>query len=415
MSSGMSTTPFTLTSDPHSKSPILRYGTGKPRFLADLSRQLDALVGCPDAQVPAVHLARAVLEMVELLDTASLERAYSSLGRHGLHPKRKLAVLLYASLTGLHEATKIARAARTDAAYRLLTGGHGVSETMLRTFRRENAAFFEQAIQETVTLAARHDLVQTTELAVDSVRLRADASTRSIRSLARSEARLEELGKIDRATLDGEALEKHDRAVEKHSDGVRRCQEEDRTSLSLTNPLAAMIKFPGGGAFPGHRVTVVACGAKLRFVLAVLIGSSATDTDTLRPAMDAARRTLDAAGLIDAKLQVAADAGFLGLDDLAYADEMRGGAVDVLTNDPRHTHRGKSAKIDGFLGKDRFDFLADGSVVCPAGRAMTGPVKSGRGIVRYTGVGCAKCPLKAQCTPSAKRVVCVHPEKDALH
>jgi transposase len=66
--------------------------------------------------------------MVDRLDLSELERQYSSLGRRGLHPGRKLAVLLYASLTGLHECSKIAKAIQTDAAYRLLTGGHDISQ-----------------------------------------------------------------------------------------------------------------------------------------------------------------------------------------------------------------------------------------------------------------------------------------------
>ena len=69
-----------------------------PHFKVDRTRQLDALLGSPEEQVPADHLAREVAAMVDRLDTSAVEARYSSLGRRGHHPKWKLRVLVYASL-----------------------------------------------------------------------------------------------------------------------------------------------------------------------------------------------------------------------------------------------------------------------------------------------------------------------------
>ena len=55
-------------------------------------------------------------------------------------------IALYGSLTGLHESTKLAAALETDAALRLLSGGHAISAGTLRRFRNTNRAFFEDAI-----------------------------------------------------------------------------------------------------------------------------------------------------------------------------------------------------------------------------------------------------------------------------
>ena len=90
--------------------------------------------------------------MVEKLDTSELEARFSSLGRRAFHPKHALAVWIYGSLVGLHEASKLARACRTDAALRWLCGGRSPSEATLKRRRATQAEFFERAIAQTVLL-----------------------------------------------------------------------------------------------------------------------------------------------------------------------------------------------------------------------------------------------------------------------
>lgn len=110
---------FELTPSPEEKR-VRRPRRCDPvaRFKPDKAAQLDAVAGCPELQVPPGHLAREVGQWVERLDTSQVEASYSSLGRYGYHPKRVLAVWVYASLIGLHYATEVARAMRTDAAFR---------------------------------------------------------------------------------------------------------------------------------------------------------------------------------------------------------------------------------------------------------------------------------------------------------
>src|SRR5207248_6479354 len=112
----------------------------KPRFKPDTTSQLDAVSGCPSLQVPANHVAHAVLRIVERFDLAEVEAAYSSLGRHAYAPRNVLAVWLYASLAGLHHGTKVAHALKTDAALRLLSGGYSISRSILNDFRRRHGA-----------------------------------------------------------------------------------------------------------------------------------------------------------------------------------------------------------------------------------------------------------------------------------
>lgn len=385
-----------------------------PRFKPDTAAQLDAVAGCPELQVAEGHLARRVRTWVERLDTSAVEARYSSLGRHGYRPRQVLAVWVYASLIGLHYATEVARAMRTDAALRLLSGGHAYSEGVLKRFRQSQGALFQDALEQTVRLAGQAGLLDEEDLAVDSVRLRAHGSTRQVRTLLRSQQRLEELARQDVESLEPEARRVHAAKVHKHTEAVRLCQQRGTSSVVLTSPGAALMKFPSGAGLPGHRVTVTACGQRTRFVVGVLLDAAAVDYGHLEGAVREARRVLLQAGMPeDTLLQVAADAGYCAKADLAFA-QAEASWVDVLVAQPPGTPAPQGT--GGMYGRDAFVLDPKRkSVVCPAGRTMAGPsYDKAHAYDRYVGVGCQDCPLKPGCTRGRARNVTVDWEFEAV-
>jgi transposase len=360
-------------------------------------------------QVPADHLARAVAKVVAQFDLTSIEARYSSLGRHGYAPRSVLAVWIYASLIGLHHATKVARALKTDAALRLVSGGHSISRSKLNEFRQQNGALFAELIAQTVAMAQKEGLLPLSDLAADSMRLRAHASTKAVRTLVRSKKRLHELSTVDVDKLSDDDRANHLAKVEKHTTAVAECEKRERASIVTTNPSAALMKFPGGqGSMPGHRVSAMAAGVKARFIVAVLVTADATDFGMLEPVVEATRKMLAKIGLAEEKLQVAADAGYTSFVDLAYAERVRD-RIDILVNgvhEPDNHSR--------FFGRDRFVILDDGSATCPAGRAMKGPLRHSEGHTMWRGIGCADCSLRPDCTDGKQRSITVYAEMDQL-
>jgi hypothetical protein len=380
-----------------------------PRFKADVTRQLDAVVGCPSLQVPDDHLARGVWRVVERIDLRSVESSYSSLGRHGFAPRNLLAVWVYASLIGVHHATKVARLLKTDAALRLLSGGHAVSRSKLNEFRQRNAALFADAIAQTVAMARASGLLPLDDLAADSLRLRAHASTKAVRTLSRSRKRLEELAAVDTSTLDDAARAAHEAKQDKHRAAVEECEKRGRTSIATTNPSAALMKFPDGAGLPGHRVTAMAAGVKARIIVAILVTADTNDYGLLEDAVDATLKMLSRIGVPEnTPLSVAADAGYCSQADLAYASSVRG-RIDILV-DGAH----EPDKRTRFFGRDRFVIHDDRSAMCPAGRTMKGPTRHSDGRTMWTGVGCGDCSKRAHCTDSKHRTLTANPELDAL-
>lgn len=382
----------------------------KPHFKPDVSGQLDAVGGCPELQVPLGHLAREVRQIVAQMDTRQVEEGYSSLGRDGFAPKWLLALWVYGSLIGLHHATKLARALKTDAALRLLAGGHVISRPVLNRFRQHNGELFARALEQTVQLAEQKGLLEGKQLAVDSVRLRAHASLKAVRTRKRSNQRLEQLQAQLPQELSEQEREHHEAQVQKHREALEACQQQGSTSVVLTSPSAGLMKFPSGAGLPGHRVTVTACGLKQRLVVGVLIDAAPTDYGKLPDAVEEARRVLLQAGVAaEALLQVAADAGYWAEKDLRFAQQNRPW-VDCLIDEPAEKKTLYAQQGGRYFHRERFSVHPEGSATCPAGRPMLGPYTDEPGKLRWVGQDCEACPLKPQCTPGQQRALTLKPD-----
>jgi len=155
------------------------------RFKGDRSNQTDLLEGVHQPLVPAEHLVRDIIALVEKLDLSALRAKHSPLGRTPMDPKFKLRVWLYASLRGMHAASQVAEALKTDAALQLAAGGHALGVSSLKNFRADHLEALKALQGQVLRLAVEAKLVSPQDLAVDSMRLEADASSASIRTLER--------------------------------------------------------------------------------------------------------------------------------------------------------------------------------------------------------------------------------------
>lgn len=395
-------------SHPPAERPIRRRTRRdpKPHFKPDVTAQLDAVAGCPRLQVAEDHLVRTVIEFVGNLDYGTVEAKYSSLGRHGYHPRHVLAVLVYGSLIGLHHSTKLAAALKTDAALRLASGGHAISEGKLREFRRNNRELFEQAIAATLSQAREAGLLPIDELAVDSMRLRANASTKAVRTVVRSTKRLEELSKADLSRLSDEERASHEAKVKKHRDALAACEAAGRPNIVLTNESAGLMKFPDGAGLPGHRITAVAAGVQERLVVAVLIDPDANDYGKLPGALELARVELTKAGVPQvARIQAAADAGYCSTADLVFAAASRTWVDVLIASSGAATDPDEPAK---YFRREHFNLLDEGQATCPAGKPMRGPYVQPDGRTKWYGDGCQQCPIRPKCTSGKHRSIAVN-------
>ncbi|WP_224373172.1 transposase [Hyalangium versicolor] len=363
------------------------------------------MLAAAEAMVPADHLARRVRKLMEGVDLSQVEAQYSALGRRGYAPRQLLCLWVYASLSGLHHATKLARALVTDTALRLLSGGHAISRPVLNRFRMSQAALFQKVLEQTVKCALKHGWVDAQDLAVDSVRLRAHADPGQVRILQQSQERLKELARVDTATLSELERHQHQQKVTRHTQAVQLCTQAQAASVVLTSPAAALMQFPGDVYLPGHRLTVTASGTQSRMVVGVLLNAAANDTGLLEQALAQARHMLHTVGLPwVVRLQAAADAGYWSRQDLAFA-AAHTGWLDVLINEKEPSSKlGKN-----YFRRDAFELRSVEQVLCPANKPMLGPsYDKAKAAHVYKGDDCEHCPLHASCTPSKQRQLVVN-------
>ena len=86
---------------------------------------------------PADHLVWFVLETVEALDTAALERTRrrGGAGAAGYDPQMLLALLVYAYCQGVRSSRQIERMCATDVAFRVVCAQDGPDHTTIARFR----------------------------------------------------------------------------------------------------------------------------------------------------------------------------------------------------------------------------------------------------------------------------------------
>ena len=209
------------------------------------------------------------------------------------------------------------------------------------------------------------------ELGVDSVRLRAHASTSEARTLVRSRKRLAELLATALDQLSPDERARHEAKVSKHEQAIARCEAEGRTNFVVTSPSAGLLKFPDGASAPGHRVTVVAAGVRERLILNVLMDADSHDFGKAAVLLKT-RALLDRLGISsDAGLQAALDAGYLGEgNDVALLGPGNDAVAGEAGND----------RISCGPGSDMVDGRADHDVLRCNDRSGKDQVYCGYGV-----------------------------------
>ena len=86
--------------------------------------------------LPEAHLARYVVEVVEELDLAALERAYAGRGNDAYHPATLLSLLIFGYATGTFSNRKIERASYDSRALRSIACNRHPDHDTLASFRR---------------------------------------------------------------------------------------------------------------------------------------------------------------------------------------------------------------------------------------------------------------------------------------
>ena len=129
-----------------------------------------------DEWLPADHLARFVVEVIEQLDLGALTRQYAGRGSAAHHPAVLLGLLIYGYASGVHSSRKIERATYDSVAFRFVAANTHPDHDTLASFRRRFLKEVEGLFVQVLVLAREMKLLKLGHIALDGTKIEANAS-----------------------------------------------------------------------------------------------------------------------------------------------------------------------------------------------------------------------------------------------
>jgi transposase len=171
--------------------------------------------------LPKTHFVYFVINLVEQLDTSAFLGAYRADGKGGTayHPVMMLTLLAYAYCDGERSSRRIEEHCRTDAAYRIITGGLFPDHSTVARFRERHEKDIAALFVHVLGICLGAGLGAVDFAAADGTKLRCPASLRANRKLDSIE---KEITKIT-----GEIEAELARLVAEILAEARRCDLED--------------------------------------------------------------------------------------------------------------------------------------------------------------------------------------------
>lgn len=387
----------------------------------------------PDLVLPADHLARVVDEFVESLGVERLNRRYEHTPGEAAYDVRLLAKLwIFAYARGITSARKLARECVENLAFQFLAAGQCPDHRTLSGFRRAKRPLLRWVFAKTVVLGRQMGLVRLGLVAIDSVKLQANARASRKRTVAQLQ---ETLGKLDAYLAEAEAQDQR----EDHAYGTgvdadtlpkklqrvktRRAKlqraltklEADqqaqtaaakahvRQDVIPTDPDAVWVKKQGR-IMAGYNCHA-AVDREAGMVVAVKPVAAANEREELNPLL---ARVAQTAGAPAEKAVL--DNGYYSDEAIVQAED---GPTQCLVPDglaARSLNQGQAPQPAEAYHCDQFayDATAD-AFTCPQGQRLAAQKKHRRRglpttVYRATARACRACPVRAQCTTDKKGV-----------
>ena len=134
------------------------------------------------------HLAYFVSDLVDELDLSELYAAYrpaDSPGQPAFHPRMMTKLLLYGYCVGVPSSRRIEERTHTDVAFRLLAAGDHPDHDTICEFRSRHLEALSRLFVEVLLVCRQAGLVKLGHVALDSTKVKANASKHKAMSYAR--------------------------------------------------------------------------------------------------------------------------------------------------------------------------------------------------------------------------------------
>ncbi|HTY61154.1 MAG TPA: IS1182 family transposase [Acidobacteriota bacterium] len=379
----------------------------------------------PDLALAAGHPARAVDEIIERLNLDRCNGKYRHTpGEPAYDVRGTVKILIYAYMRGITSSREIARQCEENIAFQFLTRGQYPDFRTIARFRRKKRHLLRWVFKRTVVLARQMGIARLGLVALDSVKLPADASSGKKMTAAQLS---NELGKLDDylrkveasdqkeddqygSNARGDELppdivgaqqrkEKLEKALEVLKERQSAAKHEPPKDVSIVDPEAPWVKK--GGKFMRGYSGQVAADSEHQVIVGLKATAQGTDNDQLNPMLQEVEKTTG-----QAPVQLVADSGYYTDEAVLEASKSK---TDCLVPDTEtaaqlnNPKRGESAEAAYAVSQFVYDEAND-EFTCPQGKKLafiSNHTKHGQATKIYRCADCIDCPFRAQCTNHA--------------
>jgi transposase len=378
-----------------------------------------------DELIPADHLVRVIDAYVARLDLALMgfsKAQPQKTGRPAYDPADLLKLYVYGYFQRIRSSRRLEAECQRNVEVMWLLGRLVPDFKTIADFRKDNGQAFQTTCRAFVQFCRQAGLISGALVAIDGSKFQAVASNRkhlNLKKLKRQQERLDvhianylaQLDEADRA----ESSETLDRAAVKAA--LRQLQEQRDDNLTIQalldtqklqqyvvgEPDARMMRAAQGKRMAYNVQTAV--DAEHCLILHHEVTQDCTDNQQLEPMAKAAKAVLH-----QPALEVTADAGYSNGEQFQACED----AQITAFVPPNRTvnNQGDGQQFD----RSAFTYRPDSDhYQCPAGKTL--PLKQlnrGERLYAARAEDCANCPLKPQCTKSARRHVSRHAHEAAF-
>jgi transposase len=286
-------------------------------------------------ELGADHLCFFIRGVVSRLDLSSFEQEYSAEGGQLYAPEMMLSVWLYAYAVGMTSARRLERRLIEDLALRYLAGGARVDNWALSGFRRRHARALNDVFTQVLEMARGLGMGKLGRVAIDSTRLKAQASRDRIETeqklrnerakLRRQVRRWQKACEEDDSEPGGLqlAVSEAERKLAEMPRRLEKLRKSGLKKLSRTDEDARFLRTRGGRKELGYTAEIAVSDDHL--IVAQRVTQNAADNASLLPMIEEVEQQCG-----EQPEQVVADSGFFSLSNI---EELERRGVDGYVPD----------------------------------------------------------------------------------
>ena len=145
--------------------------------------------------LPPDHLAYFISDVVDQLDLSAINARYQGEERGGppYHPRMMVKVLLYGYCAGVASSRRIAHRLHEDIAFRVLAANNTPDFRTISDFRKDHLKALADLFRQVLELCRKAGLVKLGHVALDSTKVRANASKHKAMSYGRMKEKEDQL------------------------------------------------------------------------------------------------------------------------------------------------------------------------------------------------------------------------------